>query len=156
MRFIDSHPILSISLLHFTQCPQSYIYGCQWSWAEPSESFCMDLCALSCVWLFCDPMDCSPPGFSVTGIFQARILEWFAISYSRGSSQPRDRTWISLVSCIGRWILYHCATWETWICIWYLKLLCWGAQNIVLEEVLHCDCIQQVLSKWNFNFFCIK
>ena len=52
-------------------------------------------------------MDCSPPGSSVHGIFQARIQEWVAISFSRGSSRPRDRTCISLVSCIGRWILYH-------------------------------------------------
>ena len=37
-----------------------------------------------------DPMDCSLPGFSVCGIFQARVLEWVAISFSRGSSQPRD------------------------------------------------------------------
>ena len=43
----------------------------------------------------CDPMDCSLPGSSVHGIFQARILEWAAISFSRGSSQPRDRTWVS-------------------------------------------------------------
>ena len=40
----------------------------------------------------CDPMDCSPLGSSVHGIFQARILEWVAICYSRGSSQPRDQT----------------------------------------------------------------
>ena len=37
-------------------------------------------------------MDCSPPGSSVHGIFQARILEWVAISFSRGSFQPRDQT----------------------------------------------------------------
>ena len=43
----------------------------------------------------CDPMDCSPPGSSVRGILQARILEWVAISFSRGSPQPRDRTWVS-------------------------------------------------------------
>ena len=43
----------------------------------------------------CYAMDCSPPGSSVHGILQARILEWVAISFSRGSSQPRDRTWIS-------------------------------------------------------------
>ena len=43
----------------------------------------------------CDPMDCSPPGSSVCGILQARILEWVAISFSRGSPQPRDRTWVS-------------------------------------------------------------
>ena len=41
-----------------------------------------------------DPMDCSPPGSSVHGILQARILEWVAISFSRGSSWPRDRTCI--------------------------------------------------------------
>ena len=40
------------------------------------------------------------------------VLEWVAISYSRGSSQPRDLTQVSPVFCIGQWILYHCATWE--------------------------------------------
>ena len=45
-----------------------------------------------------NPTDCSPPGFSVHGILQARILEWVAISFSRGSSWPRDWT---LVSCIA-------------------------------------------------------
>ena len=40
----------------------------------------------------CDPMDCSLPGSAVHGIFQVRILEWVAISFSRVSSQPRDRT----------------------------------------------------------------
>jgi len=48
-----------------------------------------------------DPLDCNPPGSSVHGIFQARILEWFAISFHRGSSQPRDRTRVSCVSCIA-------------------------------------------------------
>ena len=49
-------------------------------------------------------MDCSPPGSSAHGIFPARILEWVAISFFRGSSHPRDGT---CISCIGRWILYH-------------------------------------------------
>ena len=49
------------------------------------------LCVLSCPTL-CDPMDCSPPGSSVHGVPQARILEWVAISSSKGSSRPRDRT----------------------------------------------------------------
>ena len=71
------------------------------------------LVAQSCPTL-CSPVDCSPPGSSVRRIFQARILEKVAISYSRGSSQPRDQTQVSCVSCIGRWILYHCATWEAW------------------------------------------
>ena len=48
----------------------------------------------------CSVTDCSPPVFSVCGIFQARILEWVAISYSRGSSQPRDPTCVSYIPCI--------------------------------------------------------
>ena len=46
----------------------------------------------------CNPMDCSLPGSSVHGILQARILEWVAISFSRGSSRPRDRTWASCIA----------------------------------------------------------
>ena len=57
----------------------------------------------------CDIRNCSLPGFSHHGILQARILEWVAISSSRGSLQPRDPT---CVSCIGRLILYHWALWE--------------------------------------------
>ena len=67
------------------------------------------------VWL-CVPMDCSPPVSSVHGIFQVRILEWVAISSSRGSSQPNDQTQVSCMSCVpctSRWVLYHCSTWET-------------------------------------------
>ena len=56
---------------------------------------------LSCVWL-CKPIDCSPSGSSVHGIFQARILEWVDISYSRASSQLMDQIHISGVSCISR------------------------------------------------------
>ena len=55
----------------------------------------------------CDPMDCSLAGSFVHWIFQARILEWVAMSSSRGSSHPRDRTHVSYVSCIGRWVLYY-------------------------------------------------
>ena len=46
---------------------------------------------------FWDPTDCSLPGSSVCGILQARILEWVAIPFSRGSSQPRDWTWVSCI-----------------------------------------------------------
>ena len=51
----------------------------------------------SCLTL-CNPMDCSPPGSSVHGISQARILAWGAIPFSTGSSQPRDRTWLFLLA----------------------------------------------------------
>ena len=60
----------------------------------------------SCLTL-CDPMDCSLPHSSVHGISQARILEWVALPFSRGSSWPRDQT---QVSWIGRRILYHWST----------------------------------------------
>ena len=56
---------------------------------------------LSCVWLFCNPMYYTPPSSSARSIFQARILEWIPISFSRGSFWPRDQT---CVSCFGRWI----------------------------------------------------
>ena len=87
----------------------------------PYSQFCIThifkylMCSFSVTQLcptLCNPMDYSLPGFSVHGILQARILEWVATSYSRGFSQPRDRTSISWVSCIGRQILYHCANLE--------------------------------------------
>ena len=68
----------------------------RWIWAR-----CM------CAQLYptlCSLMDCSLPDSSVRGIFQARILEWVAISFSRGSLQPKDWT---QVSCVGRQMLYH-------------------------------------------------
>ena len=64
--------------------------------------------SLSCVWL-CDLVGCSPPGSPVHGVSQARILEWVAVSFSRGSSQASFQT---RVFCIGRQILYHGATRE--------------------------------------------
>ena len=65
------------------------------------HNYCCCLIAKLCLTL-CDPTYHSPPGSSVHGISQARILKWVAISYSRGSSWPKDQI---CVSCIGRWIL---------------------------------------------------
>ena len=62
--------------------------------------------AQSCTTLF-DPMDGSLPRSSIHGIFQAKVLEWVAISFSRGSSQPRDQTWVSHI--VGR----HFTIWAT-------------------------------------------
>ena len=53
--------------------------------------------AQSCLTL-CDPIDCGPPGSSVHGILQARILEWVAISFSMKSSRPRDQTQVSRIA----------------------------------------------------------
>ena len=79
----------------------------------------MCVCTQSCLTL-CQPMECNPPGSLVHGISQARILEWVAISFSSGSSWPRDRTLVSCVSCIGRWILYCCGHLEkkSILCVW--------------------------------------
>ena len=83
------------------------------------KNLCVCVCVRACVLCvcvcfqshptLCDPMDCSSPGSSVHRIFQERILQWVAVFCARGSSQHRDRT---NVFCIGRWVLYHCATWE--------------------------------------------
>ena len=78
-----------------TQAPPHRYWVCK---KEKSGSV-----AQSCPTL-CDPIGCSPPGFSVHGILQARILEWVVIPFSRGSSPPRDQTWICWVSSIDRWM----------------------------------------------------
>ena len=67
-------------------------------------------------------MDCSPPSSYVHGILQARIVEWVAIPFSRGSSQPRDRTWVSLTA--GRFFM----VWATRIALYganYFTVLYW-------------------------------
>ena len=62
-------------------------------WSDSSFSHSFLLISFN----LCDPMDCNPPGSSVHGILQARILEWVAIPFSRSSFWPRDRTWVSYI-----------------------------------------------------------
>ena len=101
-----------------------------------SWPICVCVCPQSYLTL-CDPMDCSPPGSSVPGISRARALKWVAISSSRGSSRPRDQTCLSFVSCIGRQILYHCATWEAPHCLLgKCKLVPQGSTTTHLIRVL--------------------
>ena len=90
-------------------CPEAV----SWGWVGGCVCVCVCARAHACsvVSDFVTPWTCSPPGSSVHGIFQARILEWVAISYTRAYSRPRDQTHVSCVSCIGRQILYHWATW---------------------------------------------
>ena len=86
-------------------------------WMDKEDKVCiyiyvyMHVCAQSHLALY-DPMDCSPPASSVHEIFEARILEWVSISYSRVSSWLRDQTHISCISWVGRWIFHLLATWE--------------------------------------------
>ena len=102
---------------------------------QVSQHVCVCVCVCVCVRARAqscptpfNPLDCSLPGFSVHGIFQTRILEHIAISSSRGSSQPRDRTQGSCVSCTGRQILYHWVTWEA--TFQYLRE-CWPEVNTI-------------------------
>ena len=111
-------------------CPHliAFSLALLWTWNAPApglvvycslgnkDFFKIEVCVCakslqSCLSL-CNPMDCSPPGSSVHGILQARILEWVAMPFSRGSSWPRDRTHVSYVSCTGKWIFTTSATWE--------------------------------------------
>ena len=81
------------------QPKQLEIYG-----AAPA---CVHAKSLQSCLNLCNPMACSPPGSSVHGILQARILEWVAMPSSRGSFWYRDRTCVSYVTCVGRRVLYH-------------------------------------------------
>ena len=74
----------------------------------------LHVCMLSCfshVRLF-DALNCSLLGSSVHGILQARILEWVTMPFSKGSSQPRDWTHTSYISCVNRRVLYHWHVWQ--------------------------------------------
>ena len=88
-------------LLH-PHCP--VVRGCTQQGGESQVLWAKRKNVPSHVWL-CDPIDYNQPGSPVLGILQARILKWVVISSSRGSSWPRDRTWVSCVSCIaGRFL----------------------------------------------------
>ena len=99
-------------------------------WASSYLCEYLEVCMLSHVQLFVTLIDCSPPCSSVHGILQAGILEWVAISSSRGSSWPRDRTNVSCISYIGRQIIYPRDTWGAHV--HYTNILC-TSQNIHMK-----------------------
>ena len=112
--------INQLFIFYCTLLWNSKIWEGMWEWLDspiPSNFFLFPCTALkagftlilSDVQLFFNTVDYSPPGSSIHGISQARILGWVAISSSRRSSQSRDQI---QVSWIGRWILYHWATKE--------------------------------------------
>ena len=84
----------------------------------------------------CDPMDCNLPGSSVHGILQARILEWVAISSSRGSSQPRDWTWVSCL--VGR------------------RFNLWATREVPHASKVMLKILQARLQQWTMNFQIFK
>ena len=97
MRLNAPTPFLCLPVPLLQGCATSCLSGCL---CAKLHHLCPTLC---------DPMDCSPPGSSVRGILQARILKWVAMPSSRESSLPRDRTQVSCIFCRldGRRILYH-------------------------------------------------
>ena len=103
-----------------------YIFGCatwlvgsefpnqgsnagSWQWKRWGPTTSMHAQLLRSCPTSCDPMDCSPPGSSVHGILQTRIVEWLVMPSARGSSQPRDQP---LVSCTAGGFFIYWATWE--------------------------------------------
>ena len=87
----------------------------------------------------CNPIDGSPPGSSVHGIFQKRILEWVAISSSRLSSQPRDQT---RLSCIAGRFFYH----------WAIVEACCGSFHILFFLFI-CSHLNTVIGLWRYCYY---
>ena len=114
--FWENCVLFSTGLLHLTFSPTEHKGSLFSTSSTTLVRFLSIMWRMGSVTQWCptlgNPLDCSLPGSSVRGLFQARILEWVAISYSRGSSPPRDQSCVSCVSCIDRWLLYLCATWE--------------------------------------------
>ena len=106
----------SLFLTHYLKHPSiSPLTNLYYFAYRPIMTICVH--AQSCPSLF-DLTDCSQWGSPVHTIFPKRTLESVAISSSKGSSQPRNQTHISCVSCIGKWILYYWATWEAHMSTW--------------------------------------
>ena len=137
------------SLLAYSYMEMGFIVNIKWSDIQNL------LCRVSntCVHAFsaaqlcstlCDATDCSLSGSSVHGIFPARILEWIAISSSRGSPQLRDQTH---VSCTTRWIFHCWATGETLSNIWRVinKL---AVINSQVRKVLCLECARKGPPVW--------
>ena len=102
-----------------THWDETQAFQISWPGWQMLKNLCYCLVAKSCL-ILCHPMDCSPPGSSVHGILQAKILEWVAISFSRGSAQPRNWTW---VSCITGGFFAEMVTREALRCIlFYVEL----------------------------------
>ena len=127
------------------------MYGCENQWTSEAAQSCLTLC---------DPMDCSLPASSIHRIFQARVLDWVVISFSRGSPQPRDQTQVSCIT--GR----HFTIWttrEAWVLELDYKesiaLENWCFWTVVLEMTLESlldSKIKPVNPKWNQSWMFIE
>ena len=103
-----------------------------------SECVCVHVCEVTWVVSYSYPVDHRPPGSSVQGILQARILEWVARPSSKGSSLPSDWPRFSYVSYIGRRVLYH---WHhlgnPWICILAMYIHIQTSCNVYYKIGIH-------------------
>ena len=109
---------------------------------------CMCTKSLQSCPTLCDPMDCSPPGSSVYGIFQVRVLKWVAMPFPRGSSWPRDWTCGSFSSYISKWILLllsHqgssllCETYSyTLFDLRFVESMCFYLKKIIQVKIMLC------------------
>ena len=106
VRMLSDHDLILTDISNSNPTPQPFDDLDLSLSAKAGPLLCVRAHAHSCLTL-CSPVDCSPPGSSVPGLLQARILEWVAISSFGGSSRPRDLTGISYISCVGRQVLYH-------------------------------------------------
>ena len=97
-----------------------------------------------------DPMDCSPPDSSVPGILQARTLEWVAIPFCRGSSWPRDQTWVSCMA--GRFFTIW-ATWEAPNLFFAYGYSIIPASCVEKTIISPLNCLSPLL-KINFRYIC--
>ena len=110
------HPLRLLLLTGFIQSSQLY-------WHPALATFHGSEVAQSCL-TFCNPMDCSPLGCSIHGIFYTRVLEWVAISFSRGSSQSRD--WIPVSHTVDRcftiWATREAELHKSWMRKYVIKI----------------------------------
>ena len=112
------HTHVHSSIIHNDQKAEAFQMSI-YSWMDKQNVVYTDNeCLVAQLFLtLCNPIDCSPPGSSVHGIFQARILEWAAISFSRRSSPPRDQAWVSCIAGIffTNWAARDIRLCHTWV-----------------------------------------
>ena len=149
------HYVMNFFVSHENFCLKVYFI---WSKYESESEV-----AQSCPTL-CDSMDCSPPGSSVHGILQARILEWVAIFFSRGSSWPRDWTQISHIAGRGfnLWAtreaprcLLHCIFMEYILPSPHFQFMCVLKTEVLRQNIVGCYFLSVFVFNWRIIACCI-
>ena len=143
---LNPHLLFIQSLIHSIARPvNTYWADMQYSSLKPVKV--RVLVTKSCLAL-CNSMDCSPPGSSIHGILQARILEWGVISFSRGSSWPRDQTQVSCMA--SRFFTVWATTGQRWVLIPVYSLSSFTSTG----KFLNLSSIVCSALKWVIPFLC--